>query len=398
MNVFVIPSWYPSLSHRLVGIFFKEQAEAFADQYEDINIGISLWGQNDERLLLWSRSPIRSLVKLLSKPDPSFLLRTNNLAEFFRPAFTWSSKIASGNLHAIERINRSNLNDFQSRFGKVNLIHAHVGFPAGYIAMKLSLAFDIPYIITEHMSPFPHKQFLKGNRHLDQRLRMAYQKAAQNICVSQSLKQQMNSFGISNNTVIPNMIDEDFFKPAQRKPENSYFTFFSLGRLVPQKGIDILLSAFAEVKSNATLRIGGDGPYLNEYKKLSDKLGISSKLKWLGELDRSQAVGEYQKCDVFVLSSRHESMGVVFAEAMACGKPVIAPICGGPEEFISDDCGYLVAPENIDDLKKALQNMIDNHRTFSTRTIRNHSLSLFSKDVICSQLRDIYYETIEKFK
>lgn len=397
MNVFVIPSWYPSATNPLPGSFFKDQAKAIASLNMDIKIGISTWGQNDERLLLWSRSPARSIMKLLSKPKPSISALSDNLREYFTPAFTWTTKFVNGNFKEMLKANLDNFNKFQSDFGKVDMIHAHVGHPAGFIAQQLSRQNSIPYVITEHMSPFPHRQFLENQGKLSQKLMEAYQQSSKNICVSQSLQQQLNSFKIFNTTVIANLADEDFFTINRQPEKEDKFTFFSLGRMVPQKGMDILLRAFANASLDALLRIGGDGSHAGQYKKLAIELGVDDKVTWLGELDKTKALSEYQQCDAFVLPSRHESMGVVFAEAMACGKPVIASICGGPEEFVNDDCGYLIAPENEQDLALAMQKMMKNHKSFIAEIIRNHFKSYFSKKGISKQIVDVYRVAIATF-
>ncbi|MCG8308854.1 MAG: glycosyltransferase [Cytophagales bacterium] len=394
MNVFIIPSWYPSPNNPLPGIFFRDQAIALSNQFKDINIGVSSWGQNDERLLLWATSPVTNIAKSIGRPKSYFRRINDQLTEYHSPVYTWTSKFRSGNMQNITRANLHNLHRFESRFGKADIIHAHVGFPAGHIAKKLSEIHKIPYIITEHMSPFPHRYFLKKNNKIDSRLLRAYNSADAIICVSAGLEKRMYAYGISQTRVIPNLIDEDFYSPAFHVPENEKFTLFSLGRMVPQKGIDLLLKAFANIDPDAKLRIGGDGAELDNYKKLAIKLGVNHKVKWLGTLDKSQALSEYRRCNAFVLPSRHESMGVVFAEAMACGKPVIATACGGPEEFINHDCGYLVAPENQEGLETALQKMMNNYKVFNPEVIRRHFEFRFSKKIVCKQIKAIYQRII----
>ena len=401
MNVFLIPSWYPSPTDPLPGIFFKEQAMALSRQFPDIRIGVSTWGQNDERLLLWAGRPLQSLSKLIfkSKPKSSIkIYQDGNVIEYLTPTYTWSSKLFHGNMKQIIQSNLLNLKEFQHANGKVDIIHAHVGFPGGYIARELSEIHKIPYIITEHMSPFPHNCFKSGDGLLDKRLMMAYTGSSGNIAVSKALASQMKNHGIPRITIIPNLVEDEMFKSISPKNENVSFTFFALGRMVPQKGIDILLKAFSALKTRAVLRIGGDGEYLHTYKNLAKKLQIEDKIEWLGELNRKQALHEFQHCDAFVLPSRHESMGVVFAEAMACGKPVIGTICGGPEEFINESNGYLIEPENENMLAEAMENMIQNHNRFDSEYIRQQCSSRFSPEVICRQIMNVYQETLELYK
>ena len=398
MNVFHIPSWYPSPTDSLPGIFFKEQAIAMSGRFPNIKIGISTWGQNDERLLLWAGRPLQSLSRLLfrSKPKSSIkIYQDGNVIEYFTPAYTWSSKVFHGNINHIVKSNLLNLKEFQHATGKVDIIHAHVGFPGGYIARKLSEINKIPYIITEHMSPFPHNYFKTYDDSLDKRLIMAYAGSSRNIAVSEVLASQMKKYDVPRIATIPNLVDDSMFKFISPKNENEAFTFFTLGRMVPQKGIDILLKAFSTLKAKAVLRIGGDGEYLHTYKNLANTLQIEEKIEWLGELNRKQAFHEFQHCDAFVLPSRHESMGVVFAEALACGKPVIGTICGGPEEFINESNGYLIDPENENMLAEAMESMIQHHDRFDAEYIRQQCAGRFSSKVICQKILDVYQETME---
>jgi glycosyltransferase involved in cell wall biosynthesis len=396
MNIFFIPSWYPSASHPLPGIFFRDQALALSRHYPELKIGISVWGQNEETMLLWAKQPFHSLGKVFTKSRnrSSVVSIAPKVEEFHKPTFTWTDKLFDGNFNRIIRANDANFRKFEKAHGKVELIHAHVGYPAGYIAKKLSEIHGIPYIITEQMSPFPHEQFSDSTGKTAKRLKTAYEFSAANIAISNMLARDMSAWGVKNLTVIPNLVDDVFFSASIIPLRNEKFMFFSLGRLVPQKGIDVLLHAFAKLKSGSVLRIGGDGEKLAEYQRLAEQLGLESQVSWLGEMTREQAAIEFLLCDTFVLPSRHESMGLVFAEAMAGGKPVIATRCGGPEEFIDDTSGFVVEKENIDKLVQAMEMMITKARSFSGLHIRDSCRNKFSSEIICGKIMDQYRRVI----
>ncbi len=400
MNIFFIPSWYPSPSHPLPGIFFRDQALALGLHFPDLNIGISVWGQNDERMLLWAKQPVRSLGKHFTNSGvrPGMITLAPNVVEFHTPTFTWTEKVFEGNMKRIIEANDENLRNFESKHGKPAVIHAHVGYPAGVIARKLSEVHGIPYVITEQMSPFPHRQFCDVHGRPNEKLIQAYGNSAVNIAISEAQEESMRIAGVTIQSIIPNLVDDLFFRNPCDAADNEKFTFFSLGRMVPQKGIDILLNAFARVKTDCVLRIGGDGEGISEYKQLADKLGIAAKVFWLGELTREQAANEFQLCNAFVLPSRHESMGLVFAEAMACGRPVIASFCGGPEEFVYSSIGILVETDNINQLVLAMELMVATHSSFSAHKIRETCRALFSSKVICGKIMYQYRRVIEEHR
>lgn len=397
MNIFFIPSWYPSINQKLPGIFFREQAMALTKAYPDLNTGISTWGQNDDRMLLWAREPLTSITKAVTNfsQKPSNIQISSNLIKYHNPRFTWSRRLLSGNINRIIQANEANLEKFRSDFGEPELIHAHVGYPAGFIARHISKKTGIPYIITEQMSPFPHTYYQANDGGLIRELKETYSGSSANIAISDALAEQMKGYSIANVQVIPNLVDESLFTPSTIVSPNETFTFFCLGRMVPQKGIDILFKAFAKIEHKAILKVGGAGEELELYQQLAAALGIEHKVNWLGELDTTKAIAEYQQCDAFVLPSRHESMGVVFIEAMACGKPVVGTISGGPEEFINKDNGILVPVENVEALRNALDQMIAKAKEYDSIKIRKMVLNRFSTKTVCGKIRKLYENVID---
>lgn len=156
MNIFYIPSWYPSSDHPLSGIFIQEQIEGLTDLNPHLKAGVSIWGQKDENMMLYLKEPIDTLTKVFKQKNTKEAVQSikENAFVFYKPAFTWTKKVANGNLSNILKANDYNFRSFEKRFGKIQLIHAFVTFPGGYIAMKLAEKHKIPYVITEEMSPF----------------------------------------------------------------------------------------------------------------------------------------------------------------------------------------------------------------------------------------------------
>jgi len=129
-----------------------------------------------------------------------------------------------------------------------------------------------------------------------------------------------------------------------------------VGRLVPEKGIDLLLRALTHLPVDVLAAIAGDGWLEPELRDEAERLGVADRVRWLGRLDRSQ-IGQYMCAfDTLVLPSRglpvwQEQFGRVLVEAMLSGTPVIGSDCGAIPEvigdaglvFAEDDCEALVA-------------------------------------------------------
>lgn len=137
--------------------------------------------------------------------------------------------------------------------------------------------------------------------------------------------------------------------------------FLSVGRLVPVKGFDILLNAFARAdfavspaqQKNVFLVIVGDGEERRGLESLAGQLGVSNRVRFTGELQDIR--GTLGGSNAFVLASRNEGLGTVFIEAMAAGLAVIGPAVGGVPSLIQDrQSGLLFPGENSAALAKAL--------------------------------------------
>lgn len=383
----------------LTGIFFRDQALAMARTFSEINAGISVWGQNDERLLLHFRDHILNISKAIHARTLHAFEETldANVRQYFSPAFTYTRKLLRGNIEGILKANISNLRKFESTFGKTDLIHAHCGYPGGYIAMLLKQRFGIPYMITEQMSPFPFSSFMSKKGNISDLIRLPYKHADQVIAVSPALADRIASLNLGTPKVIFNPVDETFFKPAEVLAENQNFRFFTLARLEHQKGIDVLLRSAREVikiKSNAEFVIGGTGSESAVLKKLAVYLNIDKHIQWRGELTRQQALEQFQRCDAFVLPSRYESQGIVFTEAMACGKPSIGTRCGGPEFLINNDNGNVLEPDNVKDLTDALLKMMSEYKSYNGDLIRRDFMERFSFQAFAEQLMPLYQEIL----
>ena len=161
-------------------------------------------------------------------------------------------------------------------------------------------------------------------------------------------------------TVIHNSIKQ--LPATTNNEQHKGLTLMFHGRLSPEKGIDVLLKAFAQAQiADARLIIVGSGneEYVKELQAIADKAGISSKVTWAGHTSDIHPL--IAKADIGVCPSRaRESFGLSVVEYMAHGKPVITTNNGAQPEYITDGKdGILIAPDDVGALASAITSLSD---------------------------------------
>lgn len=180
------------------------------------------------------------------------------------------------------------------------------------------------------------------------------------VAVSSAVKKMLIDHGIKAEKikVLVNAVDIEVFrnaKPASRENfgiEQDDFVFLSVGRLIHQKGMDILIEAFAKTERGALIIVGQgkDEMLLKEKVKC---LNLERRVKFLGI--RSDIPALLKMSDCFVLASRYEGFGIVVIEAMAAGKPIIVSEFDARKDFIDDGKNAIVVP--IEDSKTLYEAM-----------------------------------------
>ncbi|MEK7142943.1 MAG: glycosyltransferase [Patescibacteria group bacterium] len=394
-NIFFIPSWYPSKFKPAAGYFIKEQAIALGKYCPSCRLAISLWGDQDTKISFEKPKEVfpHWLNFLLAKPYQKKL--SLNVWEICQPALEWSPRIFKGNIKAIIRVNRQNFFQAQKKIGKINLIHAHISFPAGYVAMKLAQDYQIPYIITEHYGPFPQAPF--DQTKYFNLIKEPLKNANNIIVVSPVLKKTISKLNVKKIAVIGNQVDEDFFV-LRKNPKTEFFRYFTAADITPTKGIADLIEAIRIVVNHnrqLEFRIAGEGKFLGYYQKITYDLQKNGHLKWLGFLSRDELRRQLQNSQVFISPSHHESFGLAIVEALFCGRPVIATRSGGPESYLNTRNSILIDIGNIKQLARAILSIKNHYQDYHSSLIRKEAVTKFSSKIVAKQVLSLYYQTIK---
>lgn len=199
---------------------------------------------------------------------------------------------------------------------------------------------------------------------------------------------------LNNVEVIPNPLP---FMPAAVSPMTEK-RVIAVARYSREKGIDLLLQAWAEVEKRTEewrLEVFGDGD-TSSFETLIDQLGIDrNRCKLNGRT--SEIEQEYLKSSMAVCSSRFEGFGMIIVEAMACGLPVVSFDCPwGPRSIIKDgEDGILVENGRVDKLADALVTLIhdnDKRNTIARNALQN--VKRFQIERIAEQWRQLFEDVV----
>jgi glycosyltransferase involved in cell wall biosynthesis len=204
-------------------------------------------------------------------------------------------------------------------------------------------------------------------------------------------------------TVIPQFgVDTDVYRPRSGAPKADLhpFQIGYVGRLVEEKGVDLLLRAVASLSGEWRLSILGDGPYRAHLMEMVEELGLRESVAFESPLPTAKMPDYYQRLDTLVLPSRaaphwKEQFGRVLIEAMASGIPVVGSDSGEIPHVIGQ-AGLLFPEADVEALRVHLRNLIVDKglRWALANEGRERVLRHYTQKAIAQATRDVYVKTL----
>jgi glycosyltransferase involved in cell wall biosynthesis len=217
----------------------------------------------------------------------------------------------------------------------------------------------VPVIISERANPAWDE--MKAVWHLLRK--WTYPHASALVCQTGTILAWLQSRVKVTGYVIPNPVALPAAFPETRPQatERKTHRMIGMGRLVPQKGFDLLLEAFSRVAASHpewSVKILGDGPLKAQLEGQAEALGLKGRVAFAGPV--ANPFPELRAADLFVFPSRFEGFGSALCEAMACGLPAISFDCAaGPRDIIRHEVdGLLVPPEDVAALAAAMDRLM----------------------------------------
>jgi glycosyltransferase involved in cell wall biosynthesis len=203
-------------------------------------------------------------------------------------------------------------------------------------------------------------------------------------------------FGTDISTYNPTRRNRQWLEPWLSSKEKDNKILLFLGRLGFEKRVDLLIEAFARLKSrqpNCSLIIAGDGPVdvVNQLKRLAEPI---PDIHFTGFLLGEAKANVLASCDVFCSPSPYETFGLTVVEAMASGIPIISVNSGAVSEYILNGVnGYLVQPNDVEGLANSIHSVLSSNNTKIVQRALQDS-SQFSVEQGCQNLNNYYQQLL----
>jgi len=293
-----------------------------------------------------------------------------------------------------------------TRKNRYDVIHYFFGLPTGFLSLLPGPHGKIPYLISLRGSDVPgydryNKNLQRAHWLLLPLTRKIWKDAKQIVAVTTSLKKKaLQTDPLRKITVIPNGVDPVFFKiPRPENKAGNGLKLISVARLIERKGVQDILTALAELSDpEISLLVVGTGNVERQLEKLCKDLFLNGSVTFYGFCLPQKLPELLVENDVFILPSLAEAFGNVFAEAMACGLPIIGSDIGGIPDLVGKKNGILVAPGDVDQIKGAILKIKEsNHlRAQMSRANREKMMKQYNWKSIAKRHIEVYQTNADR--
>lgn len=286
---------------------------------------------------------------------------------------------------------------------KYYLMHAHSLFSNGYIAYKLHKEFGIPYVVAVRNTDvnlfFKKLVFLRrlGVMILRNASRIVFiSEPYKNNVLNKYVPQRLRIHIKENSIVLPNGIDDFWLenKFLERSlPEHKKINIIHVGKVSANKNISTTIKACNLLRQegyDVMFYIVGK-IYDNEHRDLVKNIPF---IKYIEHCDKRELISHYRNADILVMPSKHETFGLVYAEAMSQGLPIIYTRGQGFDgQFPEGVVGYSVLYDSHEEIARKVKIICKNYRTISQNCLEN--TDRFDWTEIAKEYSQLYLEVLE---
>ena len=372
MNVLHLLSWFPSPDDPTLGNFCVRMIDALPDECYSVILSVCD-GKNMTKSFEVKEIPgtHHTHVQIYIRPPKINAIRKLKMLRMYQYGLKYIKK----------------------HFFNPDLIHLHVTYPLGQVALLWKKLFGYKYVLTEHWTIYQpqNKDVLVG------KLKRKIVKIANNaeliMPVSLDLQRCMEGHGVNNRfKVIYNLVNTDIFRLGSTQTENKkHMLHISTLRDEAKNfsGILRVIERLKQQRDDFELHVihDYDAP---EFKAFVKDHQLEDCVFFHGKKTSAEVAQAYQKADFFVLFSNFENLPCVIVEAFASGVPVLSTSVGGIAEILSPERGILIPQGDEDALLQGMNQMLDHSSEYDRQAIRDYAIKTFAAQNIGQQIFEAY--------
>ncbi|HET7584639.1 MAG TPA: glycosyltransferase [Gemmatimonadaceae bacterium] len=279
-----------------------------------------------------------------------------------------------------------------TRRWRPELLHAHWWFPGGVVARWASRLSGTPLVTTVHGTDVRLARSSRAARAL---LRPVLGRSRAVTAVSSWLASELHGIAPESTPhVSPMPVDTLAFTPEPVVPRQR---LLYVGRLTRQKGVRTLVQALAIARPALELDVIGAGPEEAPLRALAEELGVGPRVRWHRPMPQPELAAWYRGAAAVVIPSVDEGLGLVAAEALLCGAPVVASRSGGLPDVVRDgETGLLVPPGDAQALAAAITALLARPDRGAALACagREHVLRTFSPAAAAARYAALYHSVL----
>ena len=329
------------------------------------------------------------------KSDTKKIIRFPSVKFIFQPEMRIAFPYSGEALNIIKKIN-------------LDIIHAHDPFSIGLFGMWVAKKYKIPFVHTYHTLYPEYVHYIweaKFTKELAKRLSKDFCNNFNLIIApSTKIKKFLKAWGVSKSIeILPSGVDlKGSTKPSSKLrekykilPKEKVLIF--VGRLGKEKNIELLIKALKKVKTpNVKLLIVGDGPYRSQLEELTEKEHLKDRVVFSGYLPKEEVVLAYKSSKIFIFSSKTETQGLVIAEAMSVGLPVVAVSDLAIADMVKDKKNGFLVKSNSKDFASKVDIILQDKSLYNKMSKNSINFAKeFSAEKLTKKLENIYYSLLK---
>ena len=296
------------------------------------------------------------------------------------------------------RMYQYGLKYIKKRFFEPDLVHLHVAYPLGQVALLWKKLYGYKYVLTEHWTIYQpqNKDVLVGK--LKRKIVKIANNASLIMPVSLDLQRCMEGHGVKNRfKVIYNLVNTDMFRLGEGKAkQKKHILHISTLRDEAKNfsGILRVIERLRQQRDDFELHVIHDYE-APEFKAFVKKHHLEDCVIFHGKKTSAEVAEAYQNADFFVLFSNFENLPCVIVEAFASGVPVLSTSVGGIAEIVSPERGILVPQGDENALWQGMNQLLDHSNEYDREAIRDYAIKSFASQNIGRQILEAYKPMIE---